>query len=152
MLIRVFSFIFDLLMNWKKCYRKLNFLCIGENSFIAIKFNPSSVFFFSFFFLFFYQREKERIEPPLHSVEETAGNFGTKLYTSKYLFNTDIKKVFSVCVCVCVCVCLQGDSVNSRWLISCVYNSSKKTTFITNSFLIRSSQNFVKYLSKILIK
>ena len=53
MLIRVSSFIFDLLMNWNKCYRKLNFLCIGENSFIAIKFNPSSVFFFFFFFFFF---------------------------------------------------------------------------------------------------
>ena len=39
-------------------------------------------------------------------MEETVGNFGTKLCTSKYVFNTDIKKVLSVCVCVCVCVCV----------------------------------------------
>ena len=47
-------------------------------------------------------------------MEETAGNFGTKLYTSKYLFNTDVKKVLSVCVCVCVCVWVGG------WVGVCV--------------------------------
>ena len=100
------TFIFDLLINWNKFYRKLNFLCIDENSFIAIKLNPWSVFFCFFFFPFFYLKGKERIEPPFPFVEETAGSFGTKLCTSKYLFNTDIRKVLSLCVCVCVYVCV----------------------------------------------